>query len=118
MSLSPPGFSSTVDRLLWLLVVFTAVKVLSTGTLLVMGDYRAARVTPFRKFVAAASKISPVLMVLAALAGAIVRGDQYRTRIYTVLAVVAPVFAALVIWLRKTVRFYGLADVVARRFSS
>jgi hypothetical protein len=110
-----PGFTTAIDRLLWLAIVSVAVKLLSSGILLVQGNYRAPKATLFSKLVYMSSKVTPVIMVFAFLAAESLRGNRSRIGILTVLAIITPALAIFAVWLRKTGRFFGVAELLTRK---
>jgi hypothetical protein len=96
-------------------IFFGAVKLLSSLILLLQGNYRAPKVTLFSKLVYVSSKVTPFIMVVALLLAEDLRGNHFRVRILAVLAIIVPALALLVVWLRKTGRFFGVAELIIRK---
>lgn len=103
--------------LLALLLALTVAKILSTAVLVVMGDYRAARISPSRRFAGITSKVTPVLMALTAGLLAFARGNQLLGWLLIAATPFVAGFAAFVLRLRSRGSFYGGADWLERHLT-
>lgn len=109
-----PGLATTQDRLLWLLIVLTAAKLFSTMTLVILGDYRAPRLSFFRRFVGATSKTTPPFMCLTAGALEFSLGSSARGYLFFAGSFAIAGFAIYVTSLRRRGKFFGAADWMLR----
>lgn len=104
------GLTTIQDRLLWLLILFTTAKILSTATLVILGDYRAARIFPFRRIAGITSKVTPSLMCLAEGSRQFTLGNPTRGWVFLAGSIFIAGFATFVVKLRSRGKFYGAAD--------
>lgn len=107
----------TTHRLLSLLILLVVAKILSTATLIVLGDYRAARISPFRRLVLITSKATPPFVSLVAGLVEFSRGDSGVGWLFVAGSFLIAGFAAFVVALRNRGKFYGVADWIQRYLS-
>jgi hypothetical protein len=114
MTVHVPGFATLQDRLIWLLILFTTAKLLSTLSLVMLGDYRAPRTSLLQRTAGITSKTTPSLMCLAAGALAFTRGYLIWGTVFIAGSLLIAGFAAYITYLRRCGRFYGAADWMLR----
>lgn len=100
--------SLTTFRLKWLLMLFTLAKILSTATLVMLGDYRAARISPFRRFVSITSKVTPSLMAMSAGLLEFSRGDARGGWVFIAVSFFVAGFAVFVVNRRSQENFMAV----------
>ena len=107
----------TPHRLLCLLILLIVAKILSTATLVILGDYRVPRISSFRRLIGITSKVTPPLMSLTAGLLEFWRGDAIRGWLFVAASFFIAGFAAFVVSLRRRGKFYGAADWMQRYLS-
>lgn len=107
----------TIHGLLWLLILLTISKIVSTATLVILGDYRAVHISSFRRLAGITGKVTPPLMAVATGLLEFSRGDARGGWLFMAASFLIACFAAYVVRLRGRGRFYGAADWMQRYLS-
>lgn len=107
----------TTHRLLWLLILVIIVKIISTATLVFLGNYRAARTSSLSRLAAVTSKVTPPLIAVAAGLLWFSRGDAIGGWLFIAASCPIAVVAIYVMRLKDRGRFYGGADWLLRFLS-
>jgi hypothetical protein len=105
-----PSLATLPGQLKCLLTVLTTAKILSTAVLVSLGDYRAERISPFRRVAGLTTKITPPLMALVAGWLEIVLGNPRAGWLLVAISPLIAGFAAFVLGLRGRRKFFGAAD--------
>lgn len=104
----------TTHRLLLLLVLIAITKISSTAILVLLGDYRAAHISYFRRAVRITGKVTPPVMSLVAGLLEFSRGNARGGWLFIAGSFLIAGFAAFVVELRSRGKFYGAADWMQR----